>query len=78
MLSELANFRPVSTVPAIAKIAKRVVHKQVYNHFETEYNSSLTLSTAFVKPLNRDGTDNHSMTFFRRTNFGVKVFDQNR
>ena len=34
-LSEPANIRPISIVPAIAKIAERVVHEQLYNYFET-------------------------------------------
>ena len=36
-LSDPANFRPISLVPGIAKIAERVVHEQLYGFIETRH-----------------------------------------
>lgn len=36
-LNDPANFRPISIVPGIAKIAERIVHEQLYYFFETRH-----------------------------------------
>ena len=41
-LSEPANFRPISIVPGIAKIAERIVQEQLYGFFESHHLFSET------------------------------------
>ena len=45
--SNPSNFRPISIVPAIAKIVERAVHQQLYNYLSMNHLLSPAHSTVF-------------------------------